>query len=593
MPKLETRATGRPSIHDDKTGRSPRNKTPQSSSATGRSPRVTRSAKENQSPIRKNKQSRDDQSSDEGDLDEVDRSTSMYPDLSPFSSSTSGSPQAWNPDDNEGHTLNDTFYSTRSQFHHRSVQKSPDKGCLNRDRPVTPEQGAQGRRVIRGGGGELGDRDRIRARRGPAPLLILGFSFLFVFAVLRLKQSLDEVHELSEQKTYVKPIEEVYSEFKQDLKYFINKFSQEKKVWVQLIGQIESIMVKSPVQPAVLLVVVPEDARGTATCLIYTIAHLLNKAFDVDPYELLGPRSSRLYISVYKAPFCFYLDFYAFLFDPYELLGPRSSRLAAQGSGQIQLWQFLLELLSDPANAAVITWEGTAGEFKILDPDEVARRWGERKSKPNMNYDKLSRALRYYYDKNIMTKVHGKRYAYKFDFRGLDQVRQQQSAEAQRYPPDLSFLTGYSHLLGGTSPLAGGPLASPSARRRRRCSPRPRTGRRCLRRRRWPPPRRWPPRPRWPPPRRWPARRPSACTRRRCPRRSGRRPATPRSPPRPPAPCPTTRTPRELRAGVGGPGRLPGASDGRGRGGDGLVHVHLRARQSTGAPTRLTRARVS
>ena len=80
--------------------------------------------------------------------------------------------------------------------------------------------------------------------------------------------------------------------------------------------------------------------------------------------------------------------------DPYELLGPRSSRLAAQGSGQIQLWQFLLELLSDPANAAVITWEGTAGEFKILDPDEVARRWGERKSKPNMNYDKLSRALR-------------------------------------------------------------------------------------------------------------------------------------------------------------------------------------------------------
>lgn len=36
-----------------------------------------------------------------------------------------------------------------------------------------------------------------------------------------------------------------------------------------------------------------------------------------------------------------------------------------------------------------------------------------------MNYDKLSRALRYYYDKNIMTKVHGKRYAYKFDFQGL------------------------------------------------------------------------------------------------------------------------------------------------------------------------------
>jgi friend leukemia integration 1 transcription factor len=64
------------------------------------------------------------------------------------------------------------------------------------------------------------------------------------------------------------------------------------------------------------------------------------------------------------------------------------------GSGQIQLWQFLLELLSDSANAGFITWEGTNGEFKLSDPDEVARRWGERKSKPNMNYDKLSRALR-------------------------------------------------------------------------------------------------------------------------------------------------------------------------------------------------------
>ncbi|VDM63452.1 unnamed protein product [Angiostrongylus costaricensis] len=95
------------------------------------------------------------------------------------------------------------------------------------------------------------------------------------------------------------------------------------------------------------------------------------------------------------------------------------------GSGQIQLWQFLLELLGDAAsNGHCIAWEGASGEFKLVDPDEVARKWGQRKSKPNMNYDKLSRALRYYYDKNIMTKVHGKRYAYKFDFQGLAQACQ-------------------------------------------------------------------------------------------------------------------------------------------------------------------------
>uniref|UniRef100_A0A7E4ZRP6 ETS domain-containing protein n=1 Tax=Panagrellus redivivus TaxID=6233 RepID=A0A7E4ZRP6_PANRE len=113
--------------------------------------------------------------------------------------------------------------------------------------------------------------------------------------------------------------------------------------------------------------------------------------------------------------------------DPYQTLGPMSSRLAASGSGQIQLWQFLMELLSDQGNSNVITWEGTQGEFKLVDPDDVARRWGERKSKPNMNYDKMSRALRYYYDKNIMCKVHGKRYAYKFDFQGIAAALQPQA----------------------------------------------------------------------------------------------------------------------------------------------------------------------
>ena len=48
-----------------------------------------------------------------------------------------------------------------------------------------------------------------------------------------------------------------------------------------------------------------------------------------------------------------------------------------------------------------------------------------------MNYDKLSRALRYYYDKNIMTKIHGKRYAYKFDFQGLAQLNQPITSDAQ------------------------------------------------------------------------------------------------------------------------------------------------------------------
>ena len=107
------------------------------------------------------------------------------------------------------------------------------------------------------------------------------------------------------------------------------------------------------------------------------------------------------------------------------------------GTGQTQLWQFLLELLADRRHADSITWEGASGEFKLLDPDSVAKRWGERKSKPTMNYDKLSRALRYYYDKNIMTKVHGKRYAYKFDFVGLSNLLHSSASEAYKIQQDI------------------------------------------------------------------------------------------------------------------------------------------------------------
>ncbi|CAK9805057.1 DNA-binding protein D-ETS-6 [Anthophora plagiata] len=117
----------------------------------------------------------------------------------------------------------------------------------------------------------------------------------------------------------------------------------------------------------------------------------------------------------------------------------------AVGGGQVQLWQFLLELLSDSSNSSCIAWEGSNGEFKLTDPDEVARRWGERKSKPNMNYDKLSRALRYYYDKNIMTKVHGKRYAYKFDFHGLMMACQAQAGVTLETSPSSRGTTANYH----------------------------------------------------------------------------------------------------------------------------------------------------
>ncbi|XP_033081669.1 ETS translocation variant 2 isoform X1 [Trachypithecus francoisi] len=87
--------------------------------------------------------------------------------------------------------------------------------------------------------------------------------------------------------------------------------------------------------------------------------------------------------------------------------------------GPIQLWQFLLELLHDGARSSCIRWTGNSREFQLCDPKEVARLWGERKRKPGMNYEKLSRGLRYYYRRDIVRKSGGRKYTYRFGGRVL------------------------------------------------------------------------------------------------------------------------------------------------------------------------------
>ncbi|KAJ8373520.1 hypothetical protein SKAU_G00041000 [Synaphobranchus kaupii] len=91
---------------------------------------------------------------------------------------------------------------------------------------------------------------------------------------------------------------------------------------------------------------------------------------------------------------------------------PRATGLGMESA--ITLWQFLLQLLLDQSHKHLICWTSDDGEFKLLKSEEVAKLWGLRKNKTNMNYDKLSRALRYYYDKNIIKKVIGQKFVYKF-----------------------------------------------------------------------------------------------------------------------------------------------------------------------------------
>jgi len=105
------------------------------------------------------------------------------------------------------------------------------------------------------------------------------------------------------------------------------------------------------------------------------------------------------------------------------------------------LWQFLYELLQDSKYSNIINWAGGDGEFKLLDPEGVSKLWGSRKRKPAMNYDKLSRAIRYYYDKKIMHKVHGKRYVYRFNFDTISKYLGSDASAVARTNTDMSNAT--------------------------------------------------------------------------------------------------------------------------------------------------------
>jgi len=87
------------------------------------------------------------------------------------------------------------------------------------------------------------------------------------------------------------------------------------------------------------------------------------------------------------------------------------------GRSHIQLWQFLKELLAHPSRyGSYIRWVNRDDAiFKIEDSVKVATLWGERKNRPHMNYDKLSRSIRQYYNKNIMKKTsRAQRLVYQF-----------------------------------------------------------------------------------------------------------------------------------------------------------------------------------
>lgn len=129
--------------------------------------------------------------------------------------------------------------------------------------------------------------------------------------------------------------------------------------------------------------------------------------------------------------------------------GPKP-RILHDGKGPMQLWQLIIQLLvSAPASgpeSGLVEWtrEQKYG-FKILQPEQLAQLWGKLKKKPAMNYDKLARSLRYYYDKSMLKKVPGKENTYEFTW-------------------DISEMLGYDPVHGSPvpEPVLGSPISIPA-----------------------------------------------------------------------------------------------------------------------------------
>ena len=101
----------------------------------------------------------------------------------------------------------------------------------------------------------------------------------------------------------------------------------------------------------------------------------------------------------------------------YSHISDAPSLNVSDGTGKL-LWEFLSELLDDPQiqddPKPVVKWiDYSTFTFQILDTAKLSRLWGEQKNRGTMNYEKLSRALRYYKKVGIIEKAPGKRLTYK------------------------------------------------------------------------------------------------------------------------------------------------------------------------------------
>uniref|UniRef100_A0A1I8JNA4 ETS domain-containing protein n=1 Tax=Macrostomum lignano TaxID=282301 RepID=A0A1I8JNA4_9PLAT len=93
-------------------------------------------------------------------------------------------------------------------------------------------------------------------------------------------------------------------------------------------------------------------------------------------------------------------------------------------------------------------WSGRAGRTVCSAssaPAALAEAWGRHRCRSSMTYEKMSRTLRYYYEKQLITKVTGRQHTYRFHYdKSFPSVNQ---LMAHLCPPTDSLLSGLTGIV--------------------------------------------------------------------------------------------------------------------------------------------------
>ncbi|XP_065069611.1 uncharacterized protein LOC135694702 isoform X1 [Rhopilema esculentum] len=103
---------------------------------------------------------------------------------------------------------------------------------------------------------------------------------------------------------------------------------------------------------------------------------------------------------------------------------PVFKRVKQKSNDCLHLWEFLRDILNnDSMSPKAIEWTvRERGEFRLIKTGVVAQLWGLSKNRTSMTYEKMARAMRYYYKMKILEKVPHKRLHFRFGKHMLPKV---------------------------------------------------------------------------------------------------------------------------------------------------------------------------